>query len=401
MKKIIFLLFLSFFTLSPASAQSNDTVTSLNAFAFDMYSKVSEPNTNAVFSPYSLSSLLGILVSGSAGKTHDQLVKVLHLDPSKNLNNLNAELDKINTALTAKASCAKPADCSGDATVIANAIWADQNFTYKNTFLNSLQPYHGINFFRVDFAHEPNQAKDKINAWVDSNTKGYIKNLFDEIPNTTKLVLTNAIYFKGSWQLPFQTDNTQPHTFTADNGNRSQALMMHQQDNFLYAEDDMLQMLQLPYAHSSLAMAILLPKPKHNLQELLHKMNDKSFEQLSRSCYPVDVNVSLPKFKLDSRFDSLSQSLQSLGLTQAFTNQANFSNITNDKLLISQVIQKAVIQVDEKGTVAAAATGLVMKATMALPPSKPINFMADHPFLFVIFDKQSGLIVFMGQVSNP
>jgi serine protease inhibitor len=392
---VILFTLLSLTGIAPVSAQpdSSNPVTDLNAFAFDLYGKVSDSSQNTIFSPYSLSSLLGILVAGSAGKTHEQLVNVLHLNADENLNNLNAELDKLNTMLISSGS--------NNAFAIGNALWADESFTYKNSFLNNMKSYHNINFFRVDFAHAPDQARDKINSWVGTATKGYIKKLFDNIPDTAKLVLTNAVYFKGLWTLPFEASGTESGAFTSGGGSKTQVPMMHQQDKFYYAENDMLQMLQMDYMKSTLAMVVLLSKPRHDLQEIRQALTNTLFLQLIQSSIPVQVNVSFPKFKVESTFNSLSQSLQALGLTDAFNaNKANFSNITNDKLFISQVIQKAVIQVDEKGTVAAAATGMVMTAT-AIMPAKPVDFIADHPFLFIIFDKQSGVIVFMGQVTNP
>lgn len=396
--RIIIISFISFCGIS--IAQSNDDVIlGFNSFGFDLYSKINKNQENIIFSPYSLSSLLGILVTGSAGNTRSQLLHVLHIDAIKNFANLNAELDHINSSLITKKSVEQAGN--DQAFSVANALWADNNLSYKPDFLKSMQEIKSIHFYQIDFAHASDRAVTQINDWVNTQTNGYITKLLENIDASTQLILTNAIYFKGLWQVPFDIGFTRQEPFNSGNGRLVQVPMMHQSHKFKYAENEFLQMLILDYSKSSLAMAVLLPKTSHNLSQIQHSFNAQLFLQLLKSSYYPEVIVSLPKFKIESTFDSLPESLQALGLTDAFTEKANFSNMARTPLSISQVIQKAIIQVDEKGTVAAAATAVVMTMSAVLNEPKPVNFKADHPFIFIIFDKQSNLILFMGQVNKP
>ena len=402
MKKLLsyVLVLFSLTAVSNVNAKTNvsEVVDGMNAFAFDIYHKLSKPGQNAIFSPYSLSFLLEMLVSGSAGDTRVQLMHVLHLDRKTDLINLNTNLDQMNAALLANHDIA-----------IGNALWADEKLTYKPAFLNGMEKISAVSFNRVNFAMAPAQAADKINAWVAMKTNGYIKKLFDAPFNAaTMLVLTNAIYFKGLWALPFNASNTVQQTFTMANGSKIQVPMMHMTNNFNYADTDKLQMLQLNYSDSTLSIAIILPKEKHNLTEVQQSLDNDSFMKLIQfaALAKPKVILSLPKFKLASKFGAeLIASLQVLGMADAFNTKSNFSNLiepTSMPLYVSAIIQKAIIEVDEKGTVAVAATGMTMfgRAAMINAP-EPIRFTADHPFLFIIFDTKSGVILFIGQTDQP
>lgn len=393
MKKFFYTVFFTLFLFgfnAKADENSNNVVIGLNTFGFNLYKKIASENT--IFSPYSLSSLLGILVTGSAGNTQSQLLHTLNLDKLKNIDALNNELDQINSGLIAQKH----------SFIIANALWADNNLSYKDAFLSAIQQLKSINFYRVNFAKSSKQAVIQINDWVSTKTKGYIKKLLDEnLPAATQLILTNAIYFKGSWELPFKAEDTNQQTFTLEKRNKIQVAMMHQSDYFDYAETDKMQMLQLNYAKSTLAMILLLPKPNYTLQQLQASFNPTIFSRLMQTSSHPQVIVSIPKFKIESTFESLNQPLQALGLTDAFSAKANFSNMATSPLQISEVIQKAIIQVDEQGTVAAAASGIVMTVTARMDQNKPVYFIADHPFMFIIYDKQTNLIIFMGQVTHP
>ncbi len=403
-------------SVAPSSAAgTNQVVNDLNTFAFELYHQLQTPDQNVIVSPYSLSSLLSLLVSGAAENTRTQLIHLLHLENISNIDQINISLETLNAALDMANQCQGWMGCHFNKLtkqlgmkqtkniLIANALWADNKFTYLPSYLASIKSNHAINFYRVDFTNNPEKARIKINDWVENNTSGYIQNLIPEgaVTPITRLILTNAIYFKGLWQLPFKSDMTQQQAFTLQTGSKVQVPMMHQQDKFAYTENTDLQLLQLPYANSTLAMAILLPKANHSLQEIQQQLNSSTFSQLLQSVSRQKVNVNMPRFKLASTFNSLSKTMQALGLTDAFNDKANFSNMSNSTLFISDIIQKAMVQVDETGTVAAAATGVLMSATSIIQESPPIEFNADHPFLFFIYDTQSNVILFMGQVTNP
>ncbi len=420
MKKIITIILFLFTIVSvsvSAASPSTDAdsaavVNGFNDFTFDLYHQVMQLDQNMIISPYSISSLLGILAAASAGNTRSQFAQIFHLNPNQNFNNVLAALDNINVSLKLSDNCTNWVHCKfkqwmrslqGNEDTqdfdVANALWADKKFSYKQSFLDNLEKNTSIHFYRVDFTHDSEKMVNVINTWVEDHTNNYIQNLLPprSIDPSTNLILTNAIYFKGLWQKPFKSELTNPGKFTLQNGDKIDVPMMYQADEFLYAENDMLQMLQLPYK-TTLVMAVLLPKPNHTIQEIQQALSTKVFTQLLQSAERRSVQVSLPKFKFESTFNSLKDNIQALGLMDAFGPKANFSNITNDPLFISTIIQKAMIQVDEKGTVAAAATGIMMVGAAMMNNAV---FNANHPFLFIIFDGQSNLILFMGQVTHP
>lgn len=370
----------------------------MNEFAFDLYKQIERPNQNLIFSPYSLSSLLMILTNGAAANTKVQFINLLHLGNEANLNTNSGLLqnDPCHGVLNCRVTMIKKKEPSDF--LIANALWADANVSYKPFFLVSVKQNSG-QFYQVDF-NFPDSARRHINQWVEEKTHNYIKELIpqDAITPETKLVLVNAIYFKGSWALPFKAENTEEKPFFLANGQSVKAKMMAQKDKFLYAENNKLQMIQLPYSKSTLALTILLPKNEHTIQEIVATLNQNAFTKLTQSAHEQELLVSIPKFKLESVLDDLVDALKKLGLTDAFTDKANFSNMTNSPFLISKILQKAIIQIDEQGTVAAAATTIIMEATMYHPP---IVFEANHPFIIILNDTKTGIILFIGQVANP
>lgn len=408
MKRIVYIITLFLFVSSiylislsnPPSNQLNTSVSShtlvdgLNDFAFKLYQYEAKGDHNVIISPYSLSSLLAILTVGAKGNTRNQFLSLLNIN-ANHANDLLSELDQLNASLL-------PNNQSGSFSV-ANALWATQTFNYKKSFLELNQTNKFLNFYTMDFSSQPEAARLKINDWIEKNTANYIKDLLPigSVTAQTRLILTNAIYFKGLWKLPFSNNETTTKPFTLSTGKQIQTLMMRQEDRFFYTENPALQMLQLPYADSNLAMIILLPKANHQLNEMFNVLNADSLNQLLSSIRQVKINLSMPKFNIESSFNDLSQSLQTMGLTDAFTDKANFTNMTENQLMISDVIQKALIKVDEQGTIAAAASGIVMVGSSYPVPEPPIVFNADHPFMYIIFDTQSRLILFMGKVSDP
>ncbi len=388
--RIIISLAIFLFLINPLFAENDSdlVIKGLNDFTFDLYKKMGNSNDNIIASPYSLSSLLCILTVGASGNTQNQLKHILHMENV--LDNKNI-INTMNQNITSDF-------------LAANAIWAVKTISYKKDFLELLNQSKANQFHTIDFASNPDKAREIINKWVADNTKNYIQNLIpqDGITSSTQLILTNALYFKGLWETPFDRDNTQQKPFTSAES-KLLVPMMEKTDDFIYAENSTLQLLQLPYANSKIAMVILLPKVNHTLNQVRQGLNFSLFTQLIQSATTTQVHLSLPRFKLESSFDQLSNDLMKMGLTDPFNpNKANFSNMTDEKLLISSVIQKAIIAVDEKGTVAAAATSVQMVATAAYEPTPPpIEFNANHPFLFLIYDTQSKIILFIGQVANP
>jgi serpin B len=237
---------------------------------------------------------------------------------------------------------------------------------------------------------------------VEKKTNDKIKNLIKKgvLNSMTRLVLTNAIYFKGNWARQFEKDKTNDALFTLADGEKVDAAMMNQTAEFGYLETESFQGLELPYVDDELSMIIFLPKEIDCLDEFEKTLTVENLSKWLNKLYKCEVVVSVPKFKMTSEFD-LASVLKSMGMTDAFSSNANFSGINGQRdLFISAVIHKAYVDVNEEGTEAAAATAVTMKLTSVMPGRIPV-FKADHPFLFLIRDNDSGSILFIGRVMNP
>jgi serpin B len=397
------------------NVQDNEFVNSINKFGFDLYKTLNETNKNQnqVLSPYSLSSVLALLTEGAADETLQQLKTVLHLQSIKS--NIMTDQARVRNLLTgvAEKSC-RQWSCFIDSIkqfmkhqqqkqslVIVNALWLQNNLHYQASFLKSVHESPFTHFYQADFVKNPEQARVDMNTWVKNKTFNEIQELFAQgtITPMTRFVVANAIYFKGQWQKPFKKEDTTQKPFKLQNGEEIKVPMMQQHDTFNYTESNVLQLILLPYAQSKLVMAIILPKPGNDLQNVIKKFNLVSFQHLMNTANLVDVELTLPKFRIESTFANLAKPLQALGLKDAFNEKANFSRMISEQVQISDIIQKAMITVDEEGTTAAAATGAIMMVTAL--PAKPIVFNVNHPYLFVVFDQSSNLILFMGQVYDP
>lgn len=408
------IIFIVYSTIVHASCSSNQTqmINSFNQFAFDLSNKINPDAQNTIMSPYSTSSVLATLSSGASGNTQSQLLQTLHLQNQTHCP-LNRILDDLNLAL----SFSKP--CTGiycqiktltsklgitsepPSFIIANAIWGDKSFHYKSDFIDQFRHNNMTTFDAVDFKNNPEQAQETINSWVTKKTNGKIKDLINQgmITPITQLILVNAIYFRGYWDSPFEKSNTQQKHFTLENGKQSAVMMMQQTKYFYYFNNHIFQLLQLPYKDGNLMMVIILPHKNISLRHVQQSLNANLFSQLLTQSSNTNVDVSLPRFKLTNRID-FKNALQNLGVTDMFSDNANFNNLSVERLKVSFIIQNAMIDIDETGTTAAAATagGVIFGSA---PPSKPVIFNANHPFLFYIVDTKTRLILFMGKVQFP
>ena len=406
--KIVLSLLLALSPISLATAAGvQSPETRINDLAFDLYRQLPGPDQNIVFSPYSLTTLLSKLALGSQGQTRDQFNLIFKSQNNDDARAINTAFNNMDHSLP---SCHGWFNCqfmkfrhlfsSGSSFESADAFWADTKFNYKQTFLNEFDDTY-VSFKTVDFAHDPEKARTTINGWVEQKTDNEIKELLPppSINNSTAFVIINALYFNGKWSLPFKPDKTNKQTFIVSNDTQGQVDMMFQEDKFAYVETDEVQMVQLDYKKSALAMAVILPKPGHTLDEVRKSLNADYFNQLLSQSQVQDIDLYLPKFDIESDFSQLQGSLISLGLKLPFQSRgADFSLMTDYPVYISTIIQKAVIHVDEQGTIAAAATaGVVMYGGL---PDYPI-FKANHPFIYIIFDKPSKLVMFMGQFTTP
>jgi len=371
-------------------------VTGNTAFGFNLYGELKGDAGNLFLSPFSISTALSMCAAGARGKTLEEMEKVLHLP-----NDSHAAFGAIMKSLNDEPDAKK----RGFALSTANALWAQQGYPWKPEYKKLVADNYGAGLFDVDFKSNPEAARGTINNWVEKETKEKIKNLLPMgiVTPLTRLVLTNAIYFKGDWQDPFKKEATKDRPFTTTGGKTVEAPLMYRTGGYLYAENDAFQTLDMPYVGRRISMTVILPKKTDSLAEVEKELTgDKLVEEIKALRYEKLVHVTLPKFKTEKAF-TLNKPLQALGMKTAFDG-ADFSGMHNgrEQLDISAVIHKAFVDVNEEGTEAAAATGVVVATPSAIQrPPMPKYFKADHPFLFLIRDQKTGSVLFMGRLENP
>lgn len=368
-----------------------------NEFATDLYARLrSEKADNLFFSPYSVSVALAMTYAGAEGQTEAQMAKVLHfaLPEAK----LHTGFNKIQKRLTS----------NGEAPVfqlrVANRLWGQKDFHFLSPFLQVTSKNYGAELGLVDFK-QTEQARKTINSWVEEKTDDKIQDLLGAgvLDASTRLVLTNAIYFKARWEHEFSKSATADAPFRLAGRHEVMVPMMHQQHRFRYGESGGVQVLELPYADDgSLSMLVLLPKKIDGLSDLEKTLTSENLQKWSAGLKSRLANVYLPKFKVTSQFE-LGDVLSSMGMSLAFSDKADLSGMsTQEQLYFSAVIHKAFVDVNEEGTEAAAATAVALRAAAELPrPEEPIEFRADHPFVFLIRDNRTDAVLFLGRLVNP
>lgn len=374
-----------------------------NRFAFDLYSRLTKDGeytgNNIFFSPVSLSSALAITYEGAQGKTAEEIQSVFYFpenDSSRRegFSGLNAGLNNGDSSYSLRT---------------ANALWAEKTYPFLTEYVNTAERSYGAKTTNLDFKGHPEDSRITINSWVENKTEDRIKDLIPAgaIDPLTRLVITNAIYFKGDWVKQFDKNQTTDAEFRIAPGKTVKIPLMQRTDEdaeYLYAENKDLQMLSMPYEHTTgrkLSMIVLLPKTD-NLSTTEASLSSDTLSVLQQSATSRRVMVYFPKFTLKTRY-SLPDTLGAMGMPTAFTDNADFSGMDGTKnLLISDVIHQAFVDVNEEGTEAAAATAVVMRLAVAPANPEPVPvFRADHPFIFLIQDDETGAILFMGRVINP
>jgi len=370
-----------------------------NTFAVNLYEALHFQDGNLVFSPYSISLALAMTYAGARGETESQMAQAMQFTlPQEKLHPAFNALD------LALANEGKALGNNGQPMQlnIANAIWAEQKYTFQQAFLDLIEKNYGAAIQLADFVKNFDPVRGQINSWVSNQTKDKINDLLPpgSVDSNTRMVLVNAIYFKADWDTQFDPNNTQDAQFTLLDGSQSQVKMMNNNDLTLnYIKGNGYQAVELPYNGNTAAMDIILPDAG-NFQNFESTLDAQNLNNIFNSLQSTLIALSLPKFTFTTDF-SLGDQLKSLGMTDAFDgNKADFSGMTgNHELSISDVIHKAFVAVDEKGTEAAAATAPIM-AGMSSPMQK-VLLVIDHPFIFIIRDLKSGQILFMGRVLNP
>jgi serpin B len=384
---------------SVASAQpaATDVVVTANTrFAFDLYARLKTGDGNLFFSPYSISTCLAMTWAGARGNTGSQMAGVLHFGTDQTgLHSQFADLQKQLNAVQEKKKVALN---------IANGLWAQQDHRFLPAFLKIATDDYAARIQQADFRTAAEPTRLEINDWVSAKTANRIQDLISpgSLDSMTRLVLVNAVYFKGHWDTPFKKSKTRPAPFKTESRGAVSTPLMHETERFGYAETNGLQLLELTYAGGDLSMVVLLPAETSSFKKFEDSLTAEKLGLWLRQSSDQKVEVFLPRFKLTQEF-SLNDTLAAMGMTEAFTDRADFSGMDGGRdLFISAVFHKAFVEVNEEGTEAAAATGAtaVASAVRMEPMDIPI-FRADHPFLFLIRDVHSGSILFLGRFTGP
>ena len=385
-----------------------------NAFALDLYGQLKDKPGNLFFSPYSISTALNMTYVGARGPTQRQMAEVLKVPVRKEvIADQRGEIERIslippeqlNLAYGAFIRQLNEQGKKGDYQLqVANALWGQQGYGFLEEFLQQVREYYGAGLHEVDFqdAAAREKARETINKWVEMQTNDKIRDLIKPgmLDDMTRLVLTNAIYFKGDWALQFDKKNTKDLPFYISPEDKIDVPTMSHKDRFMFGEVDDLQVLELPYKGNDLSMVVLLPKKKEGLAAMEKNLNTKNLEGWLAKMNRREVQVFLPKFRQTCEF-GLGEVLSRMGMKDAFSpGQADFSGMNGRQdLFISAVLHKAFVEVNEEGTEAAAATGIIVGVTSI--PLPPPEFRADHPFVFMIRDAKTGAILFMGRIVKP
>jgi serine protease inhibitor len=388
-------------SVEPAPIEITDDVLAVakggNEFATELYARLrSDKPTNLFFSPYSISTALAMTYAGAEGETKDQMAKVLHFPlPEAKLNPAFATLRKLLN---------DSEETPGFQLRIANRLWGQKGFHFMPEFLQVTKADYGAKLGLLDFK-QAEAARETINSWIEEQTNDKIQNLIGPgvLDASTRLVLTNAIYFKARWMHEFSKDATTDAPFHVSVSQQIAVPTMHQTHRLRYSQSNGVQLLELPYGeNSSLSMLILLPKAIDGLGDLEKRLTSENLQKWSAGLQTRLVKVDLPKFKTTSQF-SLGGVLESMGMSLAFSDKADFSGMsTEERLFISAVIHKAFVDVNEEGTEAAAATASAAGEKAMRPrPEEPVEFRADHPFVFLIRDNRTQSILFLGRMVNP
>ena len=363
-----------------------------NEFALDLYSQFKGDGGNIFYSPYSISVALAMTSEGARDQTAEEMQSVLHFpaDVSVRRPNFASIYNEINKR---------------DKSYLlstGNALWAQKDYNFLDDYMDVVLKYYGGNVTNLDFVGDAEGSRQMINSWIEEQTNDKIKDLIPAgvLGAYTRLVLTNAIYFKGTWVKQFEKEDTREEDFTIGGGETVKVDMMvltGEEARFNYTETDEIQVLEMPYDGNELSMLVILPKGD-TLDVVEDSLTAEKLDGWRDSLTTQNVRVYFPKFKFETKYFMV-ETLSAMGMPTAFTSNADFSGMDGTRnLFIQSVIHQAFVEVNEEGTEAAAATAIVM-AMSAVSQDKV--FRADHPFIFIIQQRETRNILFMGRVDNP
>ncbi|UCG83136.1 MAG: serpin family protein [Dehalococcoidia bacterium] len=381
-----------------AASDLEELVEGNSAFAFDLYRYLSAEDGNLFYSPFSISMALAMTYAGARGDTEQQMAETLRfLMPQDRLHPAFNALDLI---LASRGEGAEGKDDKGFRLNIVNAIWGQEDYEFLAEFLDVLAENYGAGLRLLDFINAPEDSRITINDWVSDQTEGRIEDLIPQgaIDALTRLVLTNAIYFNAAWLHPFEKYLTDNGAFHLLDGGTATVPMMRQTESFGYAEGEGYQAVELLYDGAELSMVILLPEAGR-FEAFEGSLDADYVESILSDVDYQRVALTMPKFEFESEF-GLVDTLDTMGMPAAFTAEADFSGMNGRRdLVITDILHKAFVSVDEEGTEAAAATAVIIGETAM--PGEPVEVTVDRPFIFLIRDIETGSILFVGRVMNP
>ena len=374
------------------------------AFAFDLYKALREDGKNLFCSPHSISLALAMTYAGARGDTQTQMADTLHFDLLQD--SLHPTFNALDLELASRGKDERDKDTEGFTLRIANAVWGQHDYQFQQTFIDLLAEYYGAGVRPADFYEAPEKSRVTINDWIAEQTEDRVIDMVPQgvIEKLTTMVLTNAIYFKAAWALPFEEGKTGERPFYLLDGSETLVPMMRNTESFSYARMDGYQVVGLPYVGHEISMTILLPD-EGRFREFEDSMDAALVERALGDAQRKRLSLFMPKFEFESQF-RLSRTLAGMGMPNAFGRlTSDFSGMDGNScfaedipcLFISDVIHQAFVTVDEQGTEAAAATAVLVERVVSKPPEVTI----DRPFIFLVRDSDTGAILFLGRVLDP
>lgn len=379
-------------------------------FAFDLFQTITSTDleSNQLFSPYSISQALAMAYAGAGGSTAEEMAQVLGFEQSGAdlaplMAALNRDLTEREYSIPVMEEDEEPQTFQLN---VANALWGRQDFPFAPAYLELLDAAYGAGLELVDFVTEPEDARVRINDWVAENTEDRIKDIVPPgaITPMTRLVLANAIYFNAAWANPFVDALTQDETFFLLDDSTVTVPMMQQEDTMRFTSGDGYSAVEIPYLGFDVTMIVMLPD-EGNFEAFQSSLDAETFNALAADLTSGggDVRLLMPRFEYETSVP-LTRALVEMGMAEAFSESADFSNMVADggeSLFISEALHKAFIKVDEEGTEAAAATVLMMEATSMPMPGSVVEIRVDRPFIYAIYDRVTGTVLFLGRVMDP
>ena len=368
------------------ASESTDFAFRFFQTASEVLGKEEQNKNKLILSPVSASYALSMAANGAEGATLTELIEALGFS-GFSIDEINAYNQKLVQELVQQ-----------DNTTLlsmANSLWLLDDFQVLSTYRNALKKNYDAEVRREERA----KAKDAINAWCADKTNGCIPDFLKDDPEG-KALLLNALYFKGLWAEPFDKGLTQNEPFTNEDGTQTEVAMLNRQSGYLLAQNDLYATVRLPYGNGAFALQVILPQEGVSLAQCIEALNGASWKALQESITWKEVDVKLPKFTIEDYQNSLIRVLMAMGVQEAFRNSADFSKMANKDLMISSVDQSVYFRLDEEGTEAAAVTGIGMSQALPQNPYGVYEFHVDHPFLFLLTEKSTDSVLFMGQVTG-